>query len=110
MAEMLLPMYGDVMSKAMAQQFALLSYGSVFKAAKDCTNGCIAPLDQDRCRNMVFEWGENEINVVKGKPAAEELYPWAKIIVRKGLRHCEFLGKEPEAYAQCIKKEMESAG
>ena len=41
------------------------------------------------------------------KPLAEQLYPWARNIVREGRGHCEFLGREPEAYARELAKELE---
>ena len=63
-----------------------------------CTARNSVPLEQGVCGRMTFEWGEKEVNVRKGKPLAEQMYPWAEIVVLPGVGHCSRLVKEPERW------------
>lgn len=105
-AGMLSRMYGAEMGKSMADQLGAMSENSVRRILKACLDGCAAPLEPGLYDHLTFEWGEKEANLRKGKPLAEKLYPRVKIIVRPGLGHCEYLGREPEAYAKELGAEI----
>ena len=100
------PIYGNELGNTMSRQMSILSKKCLSQIMEKCNAGCAVDLEEENCHNLVFEWGEKEFDIAKGKPLAEKMYPWAKIIVREGLDHCEFLGKQPEAYAQEIAKEL----
>ena len=100
------PIYGSELGNTMSKQMSMLSRKCLSQIMAGCNAGCAAVLKEEKCQNMIFEWGEKEFDLIKGKPLAEKMYPWARIIVRKGSDHCEFLGKQPEAYAQEIAKEL----
>ena len=106
--QMLSSAYGEEIANLMALQLSKLSKANVDRVIKECGDGCAVPLKKDQCPSMTFDWGEKEINYRKGKPLAEKLYPWAKHVVREGLGHCEYLGKEPDAYGLELKKELEN--
>ena len=100
-------MYGGALSGSMTEQLCALSPDSVRRILQVCTAGCAVPLTEEQAGRLTFEWGEKEISLGKGKPLAEKLYPWARILVRPGLDHCEYLGREPEAYARELMQELE---
>ena len=100
-------MYGGELSGSMTEQLCAMSPESVRRILQACVAGCAAPITAEQVGRLTFEWGEKEISLQKGKPLAEQLYPQAKILVRPGLDHCEYLGREPEAYARELARELE---
>ncbi|MBR5701877.1 MAG: alpha/beta hydrolase [Oscillospiraceae bacterium] len=102
-------MYGGALSGSMTEQLCALSPDSVRRILQACAAGCAVPLEDAQIGSLTFEWGEKEISLQKGKPLAEKLYPQARIIVRPGMDHCEYLGREPEAYAKKLMQELEES-
>lgn len=105
-AGMLSRMYGVELGKSMAEQLGAMNESSVRRILNACLSGCAAPLEAGMYDRMTLEWGEKDVSLRKGRPLAEKLYPQAKIIVRPGLGHCEYLGREPEAYARELDAEL----
>ena len=103
--KMLVPIYGEQLAESMAKQMSRLNAENIRQISKTCSRGCAVELEPDRFGQVVFEWGEKEVNIRKGKPLVEKMYPWARILVREGLDHCEYLGKHPEAYAKELNQE-----
>ena len=108
-AKLLARQYGDKLGKSMASQLADLGPGNIWRIETSCASGCTVPLEEKICGRTTFEWGGKESNLRLGKPLAEKMYPWARIIVREGLGHCEYLGRNPEVYALEIGKEIGAA-
>ena len=106
---MLTKLYGGELGRSMTEQLAGMSRLSVRRIGKACVSGCAVPLTAGQVERLTFEWGEKEINLRRGKPLAERLYPEARILVREGLGHCEHLGREPEAYARELGPELAPA-
>ena len=79
----------------------------VRRILKACLSGCAVPLDEERVGRLTFEWGEKDPSLGKAKPVAEKLYPRARILIRPGLNHCEYLGRKPGAYAKELVPELE---
>ena len=100
-------LYGEKLGKTMAQQLGALSQDSVRRILKACLSGCAVPLDEERVGRLTFEWGEKDPSLGKAKPVAEKLYPRARILIRPGLNHCEYLGRKPGAYAKELVPELE---
>ena len=100
MAAKLAPFCGEEISNSMVNQMSKLSRANVARIQKACVTGSAVPLEQGVCGRMTFEWGEKEVNVRKGKPLAEQMYPWAEIVVLPGVGHCSRLVKEPEKVAE----------
>lgn len=99
--------FGGAMGKSMAEQLGAMSQESVRRILKACFSGCAAPLDMERIGRLTFEWGEKDPVLGKAKPLAEELYPRARILIRPGMNHCEYLSRKPEAYAGELMRELE---
>ena len=95
--------------KDMVEQLASLRRGNVWRIETICASGCAVPLEEKTCGRMTFEWGEKEISLAQSRPLVEKLYPWARIIVREGLGHCAYMARDPEAFAQELAMEIESA-
>ena len=104
--KMLVPVYGDELADSMTSQMSRLNAENIRQISKACSRGCAVELDPKRFGQVVFEWGGKEVNIRKGKPLVEKKYPWARILVREGLDHCEYLGKQPEAYARELSQEL----
>lgn len=102
------PLYGEEMGLSMAKQLGRLPKANVISIEKACLNGCAVPVDESVCGRLTFEWGGKEINRVGGEPLAGKLYPWAKIVIREGLGHCERMGKEQEQYARDLAARINS--
>lgn len=98
--------YGEETGRNMARQFAKLSAASVWRIVRYCTIGSAVPLSDELCSRMTFEWGEKEIDAKGGIPLAKKMYPKAKVIVREGWDHCEYMAKNRQQYADELSVEM----
>ena len=92
--------FSEEISSGMVDQMIRLSAAEVAGIQKACVAGSAVPLKQGVCGRMTFEWGEKEVNARRGKPLAEQMYPWAEIVILPGMGHCTRLAREPEKVAE----------
>ncbi len=97
-AAKLAPAFGADLARSMAEQLGRLSRKNICRIQWACVFGSAVPLDRSGIDHMTFEWGEKEVNS-RGKPLAEQMYPWAETVILPGRGHCERLSKDTDRLA-----------
>ena len=94
--------YGEKMGREMGESFLKFSDASIQHIAQACVSGNTFPISEENEASITFDWGSKELYTKTSMPLVKKLYPKARVIIREGYQHCEYLAKHPEDYVTGI--------
>ncbi len=100
--------YGEKMGNQMGENFLHFSNESIRNIAEACVQGNDYAFSEEMQSRIAFDWGSEELYTKTSRPLVEKIYPKARVMVREGYQHCEFLAKKPKEYVAEIEVFMKT--
>ena len=101
--------WGEDLNDHMRETFIRFSNTSIRNIAQACVKGNGVSIPEVLQKHTWMEWGESEEYAKRSPSEAKRLYPSARITVRPGFNHCEYMVKKNADYVSGIEEAIKAA-
>lgn len=99
--------FGVKIGSKITEQFLQMDLRSLQNVIASCADVLLPSLSEEEQRRCLFLYGSKEMDYRHGRKVLKKQYPFARIHVWKGHRHCTKIVKESDDYCRFIRREFD---